>query len=801
MDSDLLEQIEAAIAGRQSLREGAEVRFLCPAHDDSNPSARWNPGKRVWFCDVCGVGGGALDLARSLELIEPTSDGAGLSLAELADARGLPVSLLRSFGMSEGVNGAERIKCVDIPYLDARSETVSVRKRLSLNGSRRFVWRRGDKAIPYGLWLLDSARSLGLVVLVEGETDTITLYHAGIGALGMPGAATWKEQYRSHLQDFDEVYVWYEPDRGGDTLFSKVIADVPDVRVIEAPQGIKDPNALWLSLGCDVPRFIARMGQLFEKARPASQIRAEAMGAEARKLLAQAGPLLQSPDLLDQVRLAIRATGYAGDTTAPMLVYISLTSRHQDRPLNLALIAQSAAGKNRAVDAALCLVPPEAYYIEKAGSPRALIYADEDFEHRIVVVAEADSIPEDGSAASAIRSLAADSYMAYEVVEKDPASGGFTTRHVEKKGPTGLITTYTRPLSEQLNTRVLTVTIRDTPDQTRAVLLAHAASVNGELSEPDLEPLIALQRWLDLAGEHHVAIPYAKALANLVPPNFVRMRRDFRQLLTVIQAIAVLYQRQRPRDPRGYVVATLDDYAMARELLVEVFTAAATGGVTREVRETVNALRSLHAKGEPVTIKGLGDQLGLNRSTAWHRVSRAIELGLIRNEESRKGQPAKLIPGDDLPEERPALPTVEELHLYVCEHDPETPSTVQPQPIDQVQDESAWAVENAVEPDVKPAIQPLLEPTSDSESHGKDEAVERLNVDLQGGYTPTDDADRVYALALAREAGFPRLLLRAAVSVPAGEDSWTRFAGKASQENIKTAIGLLEANGHASPAA
>src|SRR5206468_614762 len=100
--------------------------------------------------------------------------------------------------------------------------------------------------------------------------------------------------------------------------------------------------------------------------------------------------------------------GYAGDVTPAKQAYVAMTSRLLERPQNLAFVAPSAAGKNRAIDAALELFPEEAYYVEKAGSGRALIYSDADFQHRVVVVSEVDSIPEDGPAASAIRSIAAD---------------------------------------------------------------------------------------------------------------------------------------------------------------------------------------------------------------------------------------------------------------------------------------------------------------------------------------------------------------------------------------------------------
>jgi len=48
-----LAAIERALAGRQARREGRELRFLCPAHEDRRPSARWNRDKQTWFCDLC----------------------------------------------------------------------------------------------------------------------------------------------------------------------------------------------------------------------------------------------------------------------------------------------------------------------------------------------------------------------------------------------------------------------------------------------------------------------------------------------------------------------------------------------------------------------------------------------------------------------------------------------------------------------------------------------------------------------------------------------------------------------------
>jgi DNA primase len=46
------------------VRRGREIAFRCPLHDDHDPSLRVDPGKGVWFCDPCLVGGDVVELAR-----------------------------------------------------------------------------------------------------------------------------------------------------------------------------------------------------------------------------------------------------------------------------------------------------------------------------------------------------------------------------------------------------------------------------------------------------------------------------------------------------------------------------------------------------------------------------------------------------------------------------------------------------------------------------------------------------------------------------------------------------------------
>jgi hypothetical protein len=146
-------------------------------------------------------------------------------------------------------------------------------------------------------------------------------------------------------------------------------------------------------------------------------------------------------------------------------------------------------------------------------------------------------------------------------------------------------------------------------------------------------------------------------LAVLVPAKTIRMRRDFRQLLTTIQAVAFLHQCQRPRTPEGWVEATLDDYAIARDLIAPVFDAVTAEAVTPTIRATVEAVEP----NEEVSETELGRRLQLAKSTVNYRVGRALEGGWLMNREARKGHAARLARGAPLPEAVSALPSVAQI--------------------------------------------------------------------------------------------------------------------------------------------
>jgi hypothetical protein len=182
-----------------------------------------------------------------------------------------------------------------------------------------------------------------------------------------------------------------------------------------------------------------------------------------------------------------------------------------------------------------------------------------------------------------------------------------------------------------------------------------------------------LSDWLE-GGERLVVVPFARKLFKAIPRVAVRQRRDGGQLIKLIQAHALLHRATRELDDVGRVVAVVEDYAVVRELVADLFGESAGTEVSDTVRETVEAVAAL-LEAEPTVINGettvavvaVSKRLGLDKSAASRRVRAACKDGYLENLESRKGRPSRLVLGEPLPERCELLPWPEQIEGYTSD--------------------------------------------------------------------------------------------------------------------------------------
>jgi biotin operon repressor len=379
--------------------------------------------------------------------------------------------------------------------------------------------------------------------------------------------------------------------------------------------------------------------------------------AEIHELEAMTAGLVDEPNILEKFGESVEASGLVGETVNAKILFLVTTTRPFERPASSAIKGASSVGKSHLVKCVLKHLPSEAY-IERTGlSEKALAYSEEDFRHRHIIIYEAAGLnSEFGS--YLIRSLLSEGKLIYEFVEK--TKQGMRPRIIEKEGPTGLITTTTSPkLHPENETRLLSLSIKDDRQQTEAIMAALAREACGDQSGAlDYAKWHALQRWI-IAGECRVVVPFAAALAELIPPVAVRLRRDFTMLLTLIKAHALLHRKQRTRDQDDRVVASLEDYAAVRGLLLHLFAEGVEATVSDTVRKTVEAVEQLG--GLEVSAAAVGRLLELDRNTVHHRIRKALERGFLVNSETRKGHPSKLSKGEPIPDGTEILPSIKDL--------------------------------------------------------------------------------------------------------------------------------------------
>jgi hypothetical protein len=391
------------------------------------------------------------------------------------------------------------------------------------------------------------------------------------------------------------------------------------------------------------------------------------------QLWEQCADLAMEPRILDRFSEDLERAGATGEDRIGKLLFLSVTSRFLDQPVSIVVKGESSGGKSEMVVRVLSFFPKAAYLKITAMSEKVLAYDTENIKHRMLVITEAAALHSE-FASYLLRCLLSEGCIDYRVVEKKNGEHG--CRYFSREGPTGLILTTTRiRIHPENETRLLSVAINESPEQSRKVLKKIAERAGAPTLPrglPDFETWRALHKWIELQ-EHRVEIPYADILHELFPITATRIRRDFGLILNLIKSHSILHQATRERSSEGWIIATVDDYSVVRDLVDDLIAESLEASIAPAVRETVDTVRKLTSeyrlkqnelsrdgKAEmpvAITLKILAAELGIDKSTTSRRARQAIDAGYLINFQDRRGRPMDLRIGEPMPSDRSVLPT------------------------------------------------------------------------------------------------------------------------------------------------
>jgi len=290
--------------------------------------------------------------------------------------------------------------------------------------------------------------------------------------------------------------------------------------------------------------------------------------------------LLRDPQLIQRFLDALESLGCVGETANKKLVGLTFTSRLLDNPINLTVQGESAGGKSYLVEQVARLFPRSEVHLRSRLTSQALFYVPKDsLKHKVLVVFERS-----GSEQSdyAVRTLQSEKKLIISYPIRDPQTGKQQTVDHEIEGPVAYVETTIKPhLDPQNETRYFTLSVDEGERQTEAIFKAQDREVSETFLAGEAERDTLIRRWQTsqlLLTPYPVIIPYAKHIK--FPPKPLRVRRDRKRFLALIQASAVWHQYQRKRisvNGRECLVAEIADYAVAYELAGAVLEQLAKG--------------------------------------------------------------------------------------------------------------------------------------------------------------------------------------------------------------------------------
>lgn len=185
------------------------------------------------------------------------SDGPNLapySVEQYSFDKRLPVDFLTETCRVSTKKERAGLTCLQMPYFSEDGQQAAVRKRY---GKKEFRWQRGSagKICLYGEWRLPEIRKVGWAILVEGESDTQSLWYMGLPAIGVAGASMFKSYQAAVIQGL-KLYIHKEPDGGGETFTNKLFRGMKEggftgeIYLWSCDRlGTKDPSDLYIKHG------------------------------------------------------------------------------------------------------------------------------------------------------------------------------------------------------------------------------------------------------------------------------------------------------------------------------------------------------------------------------------------------------------------------------------------------------------------------------------------------------------------------------------------------------------------------
>jgi hypothetical protein len=237
------------------------------------------------------------------------------------------------------------------------------------------------------------------------------------------------------------------------------------------------------------------------------------------------------------------------------------------------------------MEAILAFLPEEDRVKYSAMTGQSLFYMGAaELSHKVLAIVEEEGAER---ASYALKLLQSEGELTIASTGKDPATGRHVTHEYHVEGPVMIfLTTTAVEIDEELLNRCVIVTVNEDREQTRVIhqMQRERQTLKGQLARRDAAKILKRhQNSQRLLRPLLVANDYAPALT--FRDDQTRTRRDHGKYLTLIRAVALLHQHQRPVRTLvhegakiEYIEVTAEDAATAQKLFESAGLSATAAG-------------------------------------------------------------------------------------------------------------------------------------------------------------------------------------------------------------------------------
>lgn len=355
---------------------------------------------------------------------------------------------------------------------------------------------------------------------------------------------------------------------------------------------------------------------------------------------------------LELLDMALKNVFFAGNTSNAKLLFLASLTRFSKKPVSVLIKGASGSGKSELMNTILRFIPEADKEVFTGISEKSISFMGENsLRHKVLGIQEFSGL-NNPSGNTILRSLLSEGEIRRQTSITDAKDNNFTTQISEVRGPVSLfMTTTEKSIHPEDENRMISITVDQSAEQKRKVLLAKADAFNGIIASQeiikDMQSIsIAYRKTLK-----KVEIPYVKKIAESMDTNFDQVLRHFDKMLSLIEAHALLHQEDRDIKD-GKVIANEEDYSVVCSLLEPILSIQSKKVIDSDMIKIIKAIK------EHGQIKGdfldstpddfdrldtsnafLAEKLKMSPSVVSIKCNKAKELGLIINE-APNGKPA-----------------------------------------------------------------------------------------------------------------------------------------------------------------